>query len=387
MVMNITINCEDLQRAVEWTTKVSRADHVLMDLGTDGYATFRAEGDIGMRSHRVAYRSDTDITDKLTYSFSSPHLIKMQSALSQKKADGPITIRLDDNAREARAVYAYMNIPIAILSSAGKLPSDNEKFEPVGYVDYDEWMETLRTCDHVTGSQHGAVSMIDITFDYKNSVIKAMGTDKFTLVAITLPFQKYGVDDDKENSRFPIQPDLGSLRAKSSRVYLEESEESLRVSYDDGEVATIRKQSAKPLPWEKIKEAALDEEARKDEMKFIIDVNDLAVSSRIAMSYVDPTSTRQILTLKLDDDRIAVSAISTETASDKLIVIAENATDGTIMRFAYDEFKKALDSVASDRVEIRYAGDDVPVIFEQVKPTGDIDDSAFILTKTSPEID
>ena len=122
-------------------------------------------------------------------------------------------------------------------------------------------------------------------------------------------------------------------------------------------------------------------------MKFIIDVNDLAVSSRIAMSYVDPTSTRQILTLKLDDDRIAVSAISTETASDKLIVIAENATDGTIMRFAYDEFKKALDSVASDRVEIRYAGDDVPVIFEQVKPTGDIDDSAFILTKTSPEID
>lgn len=385
--MNITINCDALQRAIEWTTKVSRTSHVLMDLDIDGFATFRAEGDIGMRSHRVEYKTDADLDEKRTYSLSSPHLVKMQSALSKKKADGPITIRLDDDACEARVIYSYLDIPIAILSSSGKLPSDNEKFQPVGFVDYEEWMDTLRTCDRATGSQHGAVSMIDITFDYGNSVYKAMGTDKFTMVAITLPFQKdYEVPDGKENSRFLIQPDLASLRAKSARVYLEESDESLRLSYDGGEVATIRKQSAKPFPWEKIKKAALDENARKDEAKFIIDVNDLSVSSGIAMSYVDPTSTRQILALALDDDRIAVSAVSTEKASDKLAVLSENAEDGTEMRFAYDEFRKALASVASERVAIRYAGDDIPVIFEQVKPDGSIDDSAFILTKTSPDI-
>lgn len=52
------------------------------------------------------------------------------------------------------------------------------------------------------------------------------------------------------------------------------------------------------------------------------------------------------------------------------------------MQFSHDELKKAIMSVSTEKLMIKYVDDDVPVIFESVLPDGSIDGNVFILTKT-----
>lgn len=378
--MNITIDAEELLKSIDWASKVSKTGHTIIDLCNDGYVIFRAEGDLGMRSTRVQMSSDSDIDNKITYAVSSPHLAKAYAALTAKKADGPVTLEFNDDRNDVLFKYGYLHFPVAIITgTTGTLRTDAEKFAEIGSVDYNDFMDALRTANKATGSQRGATSMLDITFDYDDAVVKIMGTNKFTLVNTTVPFEKYGEGDDP---RFLLLPDITSFKVDSERITIEESDDSVKFIFDNGQVATSRKQAAKKLNWEGIKTKALDETARKDEKIFSVSAADLNSSARIAISLTDPTETQKVVVLAVEDNKMAIASNGEGSPSDK-IATRTDVIGTTIMKFPYDELKKALSAVTAERVAIRYAGDALPVIFESVLPDGKPDPAIFIMTRTA----
>lgn len=372
--MKVTIDAAALMNAVDWTTRVSRESYTLVDVHEDGYVVFRAEGDQGMRSSRIQAAYAEEVTDKHTFSLSSPHLIKMMGALSKKKADGPVELDLNDD--KASITYGYLKFPVAVMSSLGTLASDREKFKSLGTVDYNDFMDAVKTAKIATGAQLGAVSMLDLTFGKDR--IDVMGTDKFTLVVESIPFEK---TEGANDSRFLVLPDNCLLKAASERIDIEESDESMKFIFDNGMVATVRKQTAKALNWMKIKSAATRPETRENEKTFTVNRNELLTSADIAISLAGADQIRRVIVLTAENGELGVSSNGNSSPSDKISVDANNDSR-TVMQFSHDELKKAIMSVSAEKLMIKYVDDDVPVIFESVLPDGSIDGNVFILTKT-----
>lgn len=382
--MNVTVDAEELNRAVDWATKVSKAGYVLFELCTDGYAIMRAEGDMGMRSARFQMSTSEEITEKKIFALSSPHLMKMNEALLKKKADGPVTLDFgkDDSEVEMHAKYGYLNFPVAIIVGCTyKLPTDSEDFNEIGSVDYNDFMDILKTADKATDSQkNSATQALDLTFDYKDDMIQVMGTNKFTMVVTSLSFEKYGKGD---NPRFLILPDVVNFKVNSERIVIEESKESVKFVFDNGQIATTRKLANKKFNWSKVKDNALNPEKRVDDKKFIIDAGSLRLSADIAISLTDAAAKKKIVVLDITDNKMSINAGGDGNSPSDKIPVRTDVEGNTVIKFPYDELKRSLSAVSTERVAIRFAGDALPVIFDSILPDGDVDNNVFIMTRTS----
>ena len=131
----------------------------------------------------------------------------------------------------------------------------------------------------------------------------------------------------------------------------------------------------------KIKSAATRPETRENEKTFTVNRNELLTSADIAISLAGADQIRRVIVLTAENGELGVSSNGNSSPSDKISVDANNDSR-TVMQFSHDELKKAIMSVSTEKLMIKYVDDDVPVIFESVLPDGSIDGNVFILTKT-----
>lgn len=380
--MKITFDAAKLMNAVEWTTKVSKDSYILLDL-TENTAVFRAEGDAGMRSMEVACSYDDPPENKQNYALSSPHLLKMNDALSKKKADGNVFFTLEDDSIQIDVSYENLRFPVTLLSSLGRLPSDSEVFSPIGTAQYEDFIECMKTAEHGIGAISGAISMMDITFDKDDNTVKMVGTDKFTLIRASVPFIKHDDYNPEKSSRFLIVSESGALRTDSETVFVEESGESMKLSFDNGQVATVRKQATKMTAWNRLVKLATDKKLRKKESSVIVDTAQLLLSSRISMllSSKDSMAGGKVVCLKTEDGYLSISSNSDSSPSDKIPMTLEG--DDISTKIPFEELLKALSGISAERVRIRYAGDSVPILLESILPDGTTDESIFVMTTSS----
>jgi hypothetical protein len=385
--MKITFDAKELISASEWVIKVSPNGSVIMDISENGVVTFRAEGNPGMRSITLnAHIEDVGEGDKDSYSFSGPHLDKMISALMKKKADGQVVFEFSPHVSETKVSYNGLKFPVALLFSSGVLPVDNERFSPIGSADYDDLIDSLRSANKLTGSlfknstQFTATSMIDMTFSAEDSTISIMGTDKTTLGVFFIPFIP---DDDyivDKPSRFLIMPDLNNLKTDSDVVTISESPESMKLDFGGGKIATIRKQQADLLPWDKLMKKIKNPKARQGEVSIRAVIRDIMTSSDIAISLIPASgeaAMKKIIIMKAGHGNLSISAANENSPVD--VISTEYEGDEKKVLFNYDELKSALSALSSNEVYLKYADDDSPVVIEPIQQDGSVDDSVFLL--------
>ena len=374
--MIMTFNADVLAGAVEWVVKVSMDGVVLMDVG-DGSSSvrFRAEGGSGMRSISVPVRIENRRSG--TVPFSGPHLNLMAAALRHKSGDGDAVMTIERNPITVPVSYMGLKFPVAVLTSSGRIPSDSERFSPIGSMSYHDFMWALKTAGKLTGRQLTAVSMIDITFDAGTGLMSVMGTDKTVLGVIKAPFIPDDVFRKHKTTRFLVLPDINNLRTDSEDITISESDESLRMDFGGTRVATIRKQRMRMFHWPEVVAHQSEDGVRVNDVSIDVDASALSTSTSIIMS-VRGAVNEGVIQFAVKDGSMSIRSTDDDSPVDTITV----GYDGGMKRFAlhYDELRKIISAVDSDIIRIRYASDsDVPIIIEQLDPDSKVDESSFMM--------
>lgn len=361
--MKVTFDdAKAFEGAMQWVTPVAAADGaVLMSADRLARVTFRAEGDPGMRMASLeAHVTPSGGTDR-PIPFSGPHLSQMSKALARKGAAGEVTMDIPDDG-PAIIGNADLRFPVVRLTGPMSLNGDRERFSGIGDVDCDDFMGILKSAQSLTGSQSGAVSMVDLTFDPDTMRVSAMGTDKYVMGVFTSEFRpsdgyKSDCEERGKASSFLLVPSLGGLPKGDGTASISESPESVRIDFTGGRSATMRKQAPKPLPWRAVMERQRPEARRDGETAIGIDVRDLMTSASIVTmsSSGGDGIGRGIIILTAGHGRMTVRSGAPGSPTDA--IASDYTGDDVTLRFNSDELGRMLRVIPPGKVRLMTYGD------------------------------
>lgn len=372
------IRFDDARRliaALNWVTPLASGDGVVLMRAYEASVTFRAEGNPGMRTASIdAHVADAG-SERGSVPMSGPHVIQMVRALQDKHAKGEITMDVpaDDNIAVA---YSHLTFPIARLSSPFSLQGDKESFSLVGEADCGDFMSMLKSAQSLTGSQTGAISMVDLEFDSENMRVSAMGSDKYVIGVFTAGFEpshEY-VDDVKERggfSSFLLIPDMNGIPAETGdMVTVSESPDSMKIDFGDGKTITFRKQGVKRLNWRKM--PWLKPEGRTGEGTPIsMNVKDLLTSVSIvsmasgfsADGGSSPGARTRIVTLEAENGLVSIRSEIAGAPTDSIPTKYQGRK--LSLQFNADELKKAVQALSEEDISLlSYGPAPAPAIIE-----------------------
>lgn len=357
--------------AMKWVSSVAGADGaVLMTVSSASDVTFRAEGEPGMRRATVPGHVERSEDGGGSIALSGPHISQMVRALDRKKAKTGVVMDIPDEGPVIIS-HDHLRFPVPRLVGPSSLQGDRERFSVIGEVDCGDFMGLLQSAQRLSGTQTGAVSMVDLTFDHKGMRISAMGTDKYVLGVFTTDFQpsrEYVNDCDARDgsSRFLLVPAIGGMSLSGAgTITVSESPDSMSLDFGDGRMATMRKQSAEPLRWRLAIERQRPQSRIDSETIITINVRDLLTSASIVtMGSGDMGGGnvgKGIIILTAGHGMVSVRSGVQGSPTDSIATGYDG--DDITLRFNMDELKRFLSVMPDDDMRMMTYGD-APVFVE-----------------------
>ena len=369
------IRFDDARRLVSalgWVAPLAAGDGAVLMSVDESSVKFRAEGGPGMRTAVI----DAHVSDPESGSvpMSGPHVMQMIRALQNKHAKGEVSMDVpaDD---DMSIIYSHLRFPVARLFGPLSLQGDRERFSPIGDADCGDFMGMLKSAQSLTGSQSGAISMVDMEFNPETMRVTATGTDKYVIGVFSASFEpsaayRGDVKESGKPSSFLLIPDMNGLPADTGgMVSVSESPDSVKLDYGDGRTVTFRKQGVKPLGWRRMK--WLKPEGRDGEgTKISVNVRDLLTSVSI-VSMASGTSAdgspsgakTRIISLKAGGGLLSISSEVQGAPSDSIPTGYQG--DGVSLQFNADELKKAMQVVPEKDISlVSYGPAPAPIIME-----------------------
>lgn len=361
--------------AMKWVSSVAGADGaVLMTISAASDVAFRSEGEPGMRRVTIPGHVERPQGKTDSIAISGPHISQMVRALDRKKAgkkdDSGVVMEIPD-VGPIIISHGHLRFPVPRLVGPSSLQSDRERFSVIGEVDCGDFIGMLRSAQQLSGTQTGAVSMVDLTFDHKDMRISAMGTDKYVLGVFTTGFQPSSeyVKDCEEHgkpSRFLLVPAIGGMSLTGiGTIIVSESPDSMALDFGDGRLATMRKQSAEPLRWRLAIERQRPPSRIDSETIIPINVRDLLTSASIVtMGSGDANGShvgKGIIILTAGHGMVSVKSGVQGSPTDSIATGYEG--DDITLRFNMDELKRLLSVMPDEEMNFMTYGD-APVFVE-----------------------
>lgn len=359
--MKIVVKSQDFIHLAEWVLQVGKKDgFAVFTVNTDGTATLKSESLEGLRSASLTYSSSRAITESKEYTIAISSISTVFSALQQKRAEH--TLELDFSAaRFIKVSYEKLVLKLHLTSDTAELLSNSERFAHVGTVNMTDFTQYFNVLAKVVGNSTiaSSFSTVYVGIDRKNSSLELNVSDKMVIAGVTMPYDASTVEKDEDTLNYKPQlnskgieqcillPRLG-FKNTSETAQLDVSDASLRFTFENGDIATIRRQNLADIEWWRMRGAFFNTD-KTPGLDCITSVSSLMPSVRIAQLNDTGAYKRNAFTICTSEDSATISdADDADSAVDQITVHNMLKTaDSSSVKFFYDEFAKAMSVLAS----------------------------------------
>lgn len=378
--MKYNVDSQSLMKAIVWNLQAGRKDcSIILSVNPNNTIVLRGENESGMRMAKIDASSDNPVTKTFSFAIAAEQLNKVQNALNQKKADDKVSLTFKDNS----IIFSYNNLklPVNLTVAPNSITTDNETFTNIGSINCKELFENLLITSKIVNQSTSVASsnsLIDMTFDYDSKKAMMRATDRFVIVYNDIYFTPSEDKHDSESSHFLLPPSVANVKIDSDVAFLSESEQSLKIEFDNNFTATFRKQTANFISYDALREQ-FNKKRVLNESYFTVGAKKLDISSNIIAMYSDDSTAEHNVTFNVKDNMLYVRN-NDNTTSDELPIESSNLNNISIS-LPQDELKKAISSVMSksDILKVSYVDDKSPVIFEAIMPDKSVSENIYVI--------